>query len=222
MIKLIGPDKTRDFIINVAPRISTEHEHLIFMNTLINLVNTNPDYVNIYPDHVKEKLRMDKTMQGWVRLPILFENPNQSASWKFTPIEDGKYFLISPQRWPNCYIYLENNAFICRVRGWTPESLTSLQNDEYYEQAAWLIKPVRCPETNKILLQLSTKKWPKLKLFVRDQLIQWLDGTPDRNPGSRGLFYLRSTSQEQGDRPLDPASPRAGTGSITRADYRQF
>lgn len=212
ILKQSTTTKAESFLQENTADINSFNGYQVFYDLLLSL-KENPKHYNIYSKSEKEKIRMDKTNQGWVRLPILIENPNQSASWLFKPVNDGKYFLISSEKWPNCYLYLENNLFLCRARGWTPNDTNTMQQEPDYEQALWIITPQI--SGSEILYKISPKKWPQMSLYIRKLLIDWVDAmvvTNDNIPTNRGLFYLHSTYNDTPvSEPLSPQGTAAGS-----------
>ena len=105
-------------------------------------------------------------------------HPGDQGVFIFTPKGGGK-FLISPKRWPNWYVYMQNN-FGGNVRG---------LNKDPGPQGHWYvtIKDIRVRT-----FLLSTTKWPKWYMYMKNNFIGDIRGCRG-DPGPQGHFKLLSS-----------------------------
>jgi hypothetical protein len=135
---------------------------------------------------------MDWTREGWVRLPCRFETPRDDALWRLRPVQNGKYFLIDTQKWPDWYLYMKNDDE-GRIMSWKHDCSPDEIDDP---QSLWMITPTK--KNNQYVFMLSTKKWPKHFIYFHDLGFEWIHGkmNPDTTKREEGLFYLRPNMQE--------------------------
>ena len=109
-------------------------------------------------------------------------DPGQQGHWNFTQIGSTNKYLLSPQRWPNWYLYMQGHT----VSGWRGDP---------GPQGHWMITQkgtVSVGDQSLPTYVFTTEQYPNrymyMQNFFQGKLCGW-----DGDPGVQGYFIMRKT-----------------------------
>lgn len=112
-------------------------------------------------------------------------DPGEQGHWLFTEVSGGRY-LISPKKWPNWYMYMQDNG-TGNVKGW---------NGDPGPQGHWKLTKkdtTTIGDRNFNTYLLSTEKWPNWFMYMENNASGNVRGW-NGDPGVQGHFIYEAAS----------------------------